>query len=77
MKQLREDLKKGIIHNEHSRFNQLISRYKEKFGEVPAFEPFDYLEDMWYIILLECIKQEKTIDELLENENSFDREWYD
>lgn len=77
IKQLCKNWKESTVHDEHLDLNQLIDAYQKKFGDTPAIESSDYLEDMWYIILEECIKQEKTIDELLEIEDSFNKEWYD
>ncbi len=73
-----------IIPNEEkkelSRFAKLIDDYEHKFKEGPPTEPGGFTEDEWCMILEECLKEGKTVDELLEVEEAeklLDDDWYD
>ena len=58
-----------------SRFSALVDEYTKKFDESPPTEPSTHTKDTWFLILRECIKQEKTVNELLEIEQN--DEWLD
>lgn len=50
---------------ELSRFAKLIDIYRSKFHDSPPTEPSDWEEELWCGILEMCIKEDKTVDELL------------
>lgn len=53
---------------ELSRFAKLIDAYEDKFNNGPPTEPSNWDECTWCMILEECIKEGKTVKELLEIE---------
>lgn len=50
---------------ELSRFANLIDIYESKFHDFPPTEPSVWEEELWCVILEMCIKEDKTVDELL------------
>ena len=65
----------GEEKKELSKFAKLIDVYENKFNDFPPTEPSGFTEEEWCVILEECIKEGKTVDELLEIEQGED--WYD
>lgn len=50
--------------NKHSKMNRLLSKYEEKFHRGVPTEPSTFTEDEWCAILEECIRENKTFEEL-------------
>lgn len=59
---------------ELSRFAKLVDNYTDRFNGGPPTEPGGFTEEEWCMILEECIKEGKTVDEILEIEQGEDWE---
>ena len=60
---------------EQTRFSKLVDEYRRKFNSGPPTEPGGFTEGEWCMILIECIRQDKTVNELLQIEQN--EEWDD
>ncbi len=62
-------------NEKQTRFSKLVDEYRKKFSSSPPTEPGGFTEKEWCIILMECIQQDKTVNELMQIEQN--EEWDD
>lgn len=56
---------KGNITDSPSKFSSLLDAYKKKFNRCAPTEPGGFTEEEWCTILETCIKENKTVEDLL------------